>query len=88
MFAVPPDEPIIYDSEGMRLLDVSSPVPEGESLTLTCETSGGESGVVGPGSASQRTMALSGGIDPNIGLSHMVTCKHGVNVLLAKNVDT
>ena len=41
-FAVPPDEPVIYDSDGMRLLDVTSPVAEGESLTLTCETSGGE----------------------------------------------
>ena len=41
-FAVPPSAPIIRSEHGKMLDKVSEPVQEGSTLTLICETQGGE----------------------------------------------
>ncbi len=41
-FSVPPQKPIIHDSNGHRVTSNLGPLREGEALEATCTTSGGE----------------------------------------------
>ena len=40
--AVPPEPPVLYDSSGRQIRERAGPFREGQTVTITCVTSGGE----------------------------------------------